>query len=307
MKHPKFWHKKVPSPSTRRARLIPRSSEDSFTVSKTGYRKVRLGDLYIRLLAASWRQLGLLFIASYLFINSFFGLIYLAVADGIENAHRGSFRDSFFFSVQTLSTIGYGKLVPISLTANVVVACETMIGILFAAVVTGLVFSKFSRPTARVLFSDVAVINLFYGVPHLMLRVANERNNRIVDARMQVTVLRKETSAEGHVMRRFYDLHLVREQIPILQLSWTVMHKMDESSPLYGLTRARLEEWDAEFIVSLSGLDETFSQTVHARHSYIAEDIVFDATFVDIIRRRDEGNDIEIDLSKIHDVHRPVT
>lgn len=304
----KSIHKRHAESSTqiiKRARLVSRNNEDQFTIYKTGHRKIKLGDLYIRLLAASWKQLFFLFVASFLSINCIFGIIYFYIADGIENARLGSFRDGFFFSVQTLSTIGYGKMVPISLAANIVTTCEVMVGIIFIAVVTGLVFSKFSRPTARVMFSNVAVIDIMDGVPHLVLRVANERSNRIVDARIQVHLLRKETSAEGHTMRRFYDLALSRDKMPILQLSWTVMHSMDIGSPLFGLTLDTLKEWDAEFIVSLSGFDETFSQTIHARHSYIADDIVFDATFVDIIKRSEAENAIFVDLSKIHDV-RPL-
>jgi inward rectifier potassium channel len=243
-----------------------------------------------------------LFVFIFITINSAFGLAYFLIADGIENVHPGSFRDVFFFSVQTLSTIGYGKMVPLSLAANMVVTCEVMVGIIFTAVTTGLVFSKFSRPMARVVFSNVAVITVHDGMPHLMLRLANERDSRIVDARIQVALLRKETSPEGHLMRRFHDLALLRHQIPFLQLSWTVMHPIDSDSPLHEATTDTLRDWDLEIVVSLTGLDETFSQTVHSRHSYIVDDIVFDADFVDVMRRREPDNGIDVDLSRIHDV-----
>jgi inward rectifier potassium channel len=285
---------------TGRARIVPRGEEDGFTIIRTGAR-LRRGDFYVKLLAASWRRLFVLFIASFLFVNAVFAFVYFTLG-GVENAH--SFADAFFFSVQTLSTIGYVKMAPVSLAANLVVTVEVMMGILFAALAMGLVFAKFSRPTARVLFSNVAIINSYNGRPHLMFRVANQRDNGIVDARIQVVLLRKETSSEGHKMRRFHDMVLIRRQMPVLQLSWTVMHPIDENSPLYKADAEKLKEWDAEIIVSMAGIDETFSQTVHARHSYIADDLVYDAVFVDVVKRREEDNGIDVDLSKLHDVRR---
>ena len=182
----------------RRARLVPRGDEDRFEIVKTGHRNLRLGDMYVRLLAASWQQLLCLIVLVYLSTNVLFALAYLAIGNGIENAKPGSFSDAFFFSVQTMSTIGYGKMAPVGIAANLLVTLQVLTAFGFFAVVTGLVFSKFSRPTARVLFSNVDVICPYEGAPHFMLRLANERSNRIVDATIHMFLLRKEVTKEGH-------------------------------------------------------------------------------------------------------------
>lgn len=287
----------------KRARLIPRDKHDGFAIKRTGYQEVRFADLYLSLLEMPWRHLIGLIALIYFSINLAFACVYLLIDHGIENALSGSFTDAFFFSVQTFSTIGYGRMAPLGLTANLAVTAEVLIGFIFFAVTTGLLFSKFSRPTARVLFSNVAVICPYEGKPHLMIRLANQRNNRIVDANVHVVMLRKETTKEGHSMRRFYDLPTVRARIPILQLTWTLMHPIDEQSPLYGATEDTLREWDAEILVSLMGLDETFSQTIHTRWSYIVDDIHCDAMFEDVIQRQEADNGIIIDYTKFHTTH----
>ena len=286
-------------PSPLQVRLVPRGRGTQPIV--TGLKKKHLNDLYVELLAASWTRLLVLIVSVNLSINILFALGYLAIGDGIENARPDSFADAFFFSVQTLATIGYGKMAPQGLAANLLVTAETITGFCFFAVVTGLVFSKFSRPTARVLFSNVAVICPYNGVPHLMLRLANERNNRIVDANVHLVLLREETTKEGHDMRRFHDLKLVRSRTPVIRLTWTVMHPIDEHSPLYNATPEKLRESETEIIVSLTGLDETLSQTIHARYSYIAEEIKCNATFEDVLLQRDDGR-ITVDYRHFHNI-----
>ncbi len=261
----------------------------------------RLGDLYARLLAASWPQLFGAIVLLYFLANLVFAGLYLAIGDGIENARPGSFADAYFFSVQTMATIGYGKMAPHGLAANILVTIEALTGFTYFAVVTGLVFSKFSRPTARVLFSKVAVVCPYDGVPHLMLRLANERDNRIVDAQLHMVLLRNEVTREGHRMRRFHDLTPTRSRVPFLQLTWTVMHAIGEHSPLRGLTTKELCDSEAEIIVSITGLDETLSQTIHARYSYIAQEVIFDAAFEDVLRRREDGR-VEVNYHRFHDV-----
>jgi len=287
----------------RRARLVPRGNDDRLEIVKTGHRKYLIGDMYIRLIAAPWKKLLVAIVLFYLCSNTLFALGYLLIGDGIENARPGSLADAFFFSVDTMSTIGYGNMAPRGLAANFLVTLQVLTAFIFFAVVTGLVFSKFSRPTARVMFSNVAVICPYDGVPHLMLRLANERGNRIVDANIHLTLLRKETSLEGQQMRRFHDLSLVRTRLPILQLSWTVMHRIDEHSPLHHVTQQSLRDVDAEIIVSLTGVDETLMQTIHARFSYIADDILCNSTFVDIIDRSQDGR-LDVNYTLFHDVRK---
>ena len=162
-------------------------------------------------------------------------------------------------------------------------------------------FSKFARPTARILFSDKAVISTHDGKPHFMLRLVNERDNRIVDAQAKLTLMRDELTAEGKTMRRFYTLPLVRSENPLLRLSWTVMHEINEASPLNGMDHEALQSTEAEIIVSISGLDETLSQIIHARNSYIADEIIWGATFADVLHRKDDFV-LEVRYDRFHDL-----
>lgn len=282
-------------------RVIPRDKSETVSFILHGTKQPFWSDLYVRLLDAAWHHLFVVIVLVYFVINFLFASLYLAGAQGIENARAGSFIDLFFFSVQTFATIGYGKMAPVGFVANLLVTIEAFTGFAFYAVVTGLVFSKFSRPTSRVLFSKVAVICDFNGKPHLMLRLANKRGNRIVDAKISLVLLRREISLEGHQMRRFHDLKLTRESIPLLQLSWTAMHPITEDSPLYQATADSLKQSEVEIIVSINGLDETLSQTIHARYSYIYDEIICGARFKDIMSRN-EKSQMQIDYTKFHDV-----
>lgn len=293
-------HKTAHAAQTHRhPRLVSRG--DDFRVISIGRRRRLLSDLYVDLLAASWGRTALIMAMIYLLLNTCFALGYLAIGPAILNARPDSFSDAFFFSVQTLATIGYGSMVPQGLAANLLVTLESMFGFAFYGLVTGLIFSKFARPTARILFSEHAVIGPQNGRPHFMLRLANERNNRIVNVSAKLTLMRDEQTPEGITMRRFYDLKLVRNASPLLRLTWTIMHAIDESSPLFGMTHDALEAAEAEIIVSLSGIDETLGQTIHARHSYIAAEIVANAAFEDILTRR-ENYVLEVNYPNFHKI-----
>jgi inward rectifier potassium channel len=266
-----------------------------------GRRRRPLSDLYHSLLNATWGRLALLVAALYLGLNGLFGLAYWADRGGVENMRPGSYGDAFFFSVQTMATIGYGKMAPVSLFAHVVVTFEALLGLLTVAISTGLVFAKFSRPTARVLFSHVAVVAPRDGVPALMFRLANERGNQVVEANVRVTLARNERTSEGERVRRFHDLPLLRHSNPIFALTWTVISPITDRSPLHGMTPASLAEAQAEVIASLIGIDETSSQTVHARWSYVAREILWDMRFVDILSERPDGKR-QVDYRVFHDV-----
>jgi inward rectifier potassium channel len=173
-------------------------------------------------------------------------------------------------------------------------------------VTTGLVFARVSRPTARVLFSEVATVTRFNGVPTLMFRAANKRGNQVLEAQVMINVARQVITAEGHVMRAFFDLPVVRARSPLFLLSWTIMHRLDENSPLYGATAETLLAEHAEIIVVISGVDETFAQRIHARHAYSAEQILWDKQFVDILSVTPEGMRA-IDYRRFHDVREPDT
>ena len=259
------------------------------------------GDLYHLLLTIPWLGFFALTFFLYLVANAIFALLYLVDADGIANAMPGSFWDAFFFSVQTMASLGYGAMSPASLYVDMVVTLEALVGLLGLATITGLVFARVSRPTARVVFSDVATISNYNGIPTLMFRIRNLRRNQILEGQIMLSVMRKEISSEGHEMYRFHTLRLLRSQTPIFALTWTVMHPIDRSSPLYGMTPADLESMQGEAIATMTGLDETFSQTIHARHSYLPSEILWNHRFVDIFSTRPDGRRV-VNYENFHDV-----
>jgi inward rectifier potassium channel len=272
-----------------------------FDIIRKGVSHSNWRDPYHLILTINWPGFFGLAIASYVATNTLFALLYLAGEDSIKNARPGSFLDAFFFSVQTMATIGYGAMYPQTDYANILVSIEALVGLMGVAMVTGLMFARFSRPTARVFFSNVAVITPHNGVPTLIFRAANERRNQIVEAQIGVSLLKNEVTIEGESMRRFYDLKLVRNQTRNFSLSWTVMHQIDESSPLFGETAESLAEAETDIVVTLLGLDETVSQTIHARHYYLAEEILWNMRFVDIISNKSDGRRV-IDYTRFHDV-----
>lgn len=282
-------------------RLVGRKGQFSLNVVRLGVSRLHLADLYHWLLTLSWPRFFILIWLSYALTNSLFALAYLAGGDCITNARPGSFKDAFYFSVQTMATIGYGAMYPRTDYANTIVCIQALFGLWGVAMVTGLAFARFSRPTARVIFSRVAVIAPFNGVPTLMYRTANQRSNQILEAQQRVTLIRDEVTSEGELMRRFYDLELMRSHSPIFALTWTVMHAINENSPLYKVTPKDLVEQQAEMVVTLTGLDETVSQTIHARHSFVASEILWDMRFVDIISRKPEGKRV-VDYTRFHEV-----
>jgi inward rectifier potassium channel len=258
-------------------------------------------DAYHTLLTMSWPRFFALLVATFLSVNSVFALGYAALGDAIDAARPGSLVDSFFFSVQTLATIGYGKMAPRTVGANLLVSLEALVGMIGLAVTTGLVYARFARPTARVLFSEKAVIRPWEGVPSLMFRMANARGNQIAEARVKVTFLRERRTAEGETIRRVHDLQLLRSESAAFALTWTIVHPITPESPLHGATAASLRDERADIMVSLTGLDEGLAQTIHARHAYAAEQLAWSARFADILSTDADGRRV-IDYRRFHDV-----
>jgi len=265
-----------------------------------GLRNPWLSDLYHSLLTLPWWAflLGLAFV--YLGLNVLFATLYLRGDGAITNARPGAFSDAFFFSVETLSTIGYGQMSPATLYGNVVMTVEALFGLTLLAVVAGLVFARVSRPTARVIFSKVAVVTPYNGIPTLSFRLANERRNQILEAQVSVTLVRDERTPEGEWMRRFYDLQLARQRSPIFAMTFTVMHPIDPASPLWNATAASLTAEAAEIVVTVTGIDETLSQAVHARTSYLAHEVVWGHRFADVFTQTEDGR-LAIDYRRFHD------
>ena len=254
---------------------------------------------YYLLLTVPWWGFFVLTILSYIAVNAIFGICYILGGDCIANASPGNFNDAFFFSVQTITSIGYGSMHPTTAYTDVLVTIEALVGIVGIALMTGLAFTKFSQPTAKVVFSRVATISEFNRIPTLMLRAANKRLNQIIEAQIHVYLMRDEISAEGEYMRRFYLLKLLRDRTPRFTLSWTVMHPIDENSPLWQATPESLAQTRSMLVVSLTGIDETVCQSLHAPYCYAAHDILWSHRFADIIHQTTEG-DRYVDYTHFH-------
>ena len=260
-----------------------------------------LHDPYHLMLTVPWLGFVLIISAGYVLINVLFALLYLAGGDCLNGATPCSFTDAFFFSVQTLASIGYGVISPKTLYANVIVTAEAITSLLAIALVTGLAFARFSKPNAKVIFSDFAVITPHNGYPALAFRAANERRNQIVEARITVDFAIDEVSKEGEFLRRIYELPLLRQRTSSFNLAWTVRHIIDESSPLYGLTPDQLITGNAAIIVSLVGIDDTVAYTINARRNYSAREILWNHRFVDMLTIEPSG-DRYLDYQHFHSV-----
>lgn len=255
-----------------------------------GLRITPLADLFHFLMRTAWSKLLGSFMLMYCGVNALFaGLYWLGGDDAVQNARPGSFADDFWFSVQTFATIGYGNLSPASTYAHVLVTLESFCGMLSVALGTGILFAKFSLPKARVAFSKHMTVGVRNGQPCLTLRIANRRGTSLLDASARVHVLMDEVSAEGHRMRRNHELALERSSMPVFLLAWTLIHRLDESSPLFGLNPENAGERAVGIIVSFTGVDDTMLQTVHARQMYSVEDLRFGARFADMIDASNAG------------------
>jgi len=281
--------------------LLERDTADE--VVRFGVERKWFGDLYHRTLTVSWPVFLATGSTVYIAANLGFGALYLLQPGSITAARPGSFADAFFFSVQTMATIGYGVMSPATFYANLLMTVETAAGLLFLALTTGLIFARFSRPTARVLFSRVAVVGPYNGVPTLSVRLANQRSNQLLAAEVTMTLVRDELTREGELSRRFYDLKLVRERSPVFALSFRAMHPIDRDSPLYGMNYEKLAEQHAEIVVIASGVDETLVQPVGARTSYLPHEILWSHRFVDIFGWTEDGRRA-IDYRRFHDTMR---
>lgn len=257
-------------------------------------------DLYHAMLRVPWWGAFAVIVGSYLVLNLGFAALYLAFG-GVENANPDSLLDAFFFSVQTMGTIGYGAMYPTTTIAQVLVVAESVTGLLVTALATGLVFARFSQTRPRLIFSSRVAIGPVDGVPTLMVRVGNERRGNIVDTQFRMSLTRTTTTAEGATLYRLEELKLVRDRAPALSRAWTVMHRITEDSPLHGYDAARLNEVDGELGLEVDGVDETSLQPVHARHLWFAGSLAWDSRLADIITETDDG-DMILDLRKFHEV-----
>jgi inward rectifier potassium channel len=269
-----------------------------------GLRRRRLGDLYHLSMTVSWTRLFATLAAVFVAFNLMFALLYRLSPGCIANENPVGYWGDFFFSAETLATVGYGDMHPQTLYGHVVAIVEIFIGIMSLALVTGLMFARFSRPRARFLFARLAVVQPIEGRTTLMLRAANARQNIVMEASAQLRVLRDRVTREGFRIRRIEDLALVRNQHPIFVLGWNLMHVIDESSPLYGESAESLAQARALLMLTLSGTDETTGQTLMARAEYPPQTLRWNHAFIDVLSADDDGQEY-MDYTKFHDV-RPL-
>jgi inward rectifier potassium channel len=273
---------------------------DGYQTRIVGIRGGGMRDLYHWLLRVPWwGALGVI-VAGYLGLNALFALLYLA-AGGIAGAAPGSFLDAFFFSVETIGTIGYGSMYPATRAANAIMVVESVVGLVVVALATGLVFVRFSLARARVVFSARVAVGPYDGVPTVMIRLGNERRGRIVDAAFRLTLMRTTRTAEGGLAYRATDLPLVRDRAPALSRSWTVLHRILEGTPLAGETPESLAAQEAELTLAVTGTDETSLQPVHAQHTWVHTSVIWGARLADVLSETPDG-DVVLDLRRFHDL-----
>lgn len=287
-----------------RARLLNR--DGTFNVLRSG-----LGWIEMLapsgLLRVSWPIFMALIVVLYLLLNLLFALLFLAfgpddlLGPGIEML-GGRFSRAFFFSIQTFATIGYGQVGPNGLAANLIVTVEALVGMIYQALATGLLFARFARPTAEILFSRLAVIAPYNNGQALQFRIVNTRRNEIIELEAQVLFSAMDADGRGGEVRRYTRLALERNKVVFFPLAWTIVHPIDAASPLAGKTRDDLARARAEILVLLSGIDETFEQTVHARSSYVGDEIAWNARFKTMYLPSDTGAEPAVDIKRLHEV-----
>ena len=261
-------------------------------------------DMYHWLLTLNWPQFTLFLSCAYLGVNVVFALLYVLTGDGVAEMPRGAFLSAFFFSVETLATVGYGHMYPVSLAAHLVATAEIIMGMFGMAVVTGLIFVRFSRPAASLRFSSPLVVTPFNGVPALMLRVANQRHQPMVEAQFRLQLTRVETTLEGDEIARFYPLPLQFDRIITFPAALTVRHLLDESSPLYGLTPEMLEAGHMRFTASVVCVDTVVAAAVQSWQHYSWKDVRFGHRFVEIYTEKGEGRFV-VDYGLLHETEIP--
>ncbi len=289
-----------------RERLLNR--DGSFNVERTGLKLTSWLNPYHFLLTISWRSFIGLTLLVYFLSNIIFGLLFASlggetVVDTSSSPTESLFWRGFFFSVQTFATIGYGTIHPVGIVANLLVALESYYAMILTALLTGIVFARFARPTAKILFSKMALISPYQDKTAFMMRLVNSRNNQLIEVEAKIMFSRL-MDENGKKVRRFDMLELEREKVSFLPLAWTIVHPIDENSPMYGLTEEDLERSDTEIAILLSAMDETYAQVVHTRTSYKPDEIKVGYKFSNIYNEVESGEKISIDVRKLSHVEK---
>lgn len=291
-----------PQPSRSDARAFkPRVSKAGGVIMhRKGLKGSLVSDFYYRVMVASWMQFFAAAVLVYLSINAGFALVYYLSGDMILNARPGSFVDAYIFSFQTSTTIGYGYLLPKNGYAHAIVMVDVFSGLIFVAVLTGLVFARLAKPRASVMFSDNVVFTKHAGQDVLLVRLASGRkHSSIVNTRVNAAVVMVDATPDSKIDRRFFDLNLERDHIPIFSFTWTLIHIIDQHSPLFGLDQDALDERVVTLIVTLDGIEDIFAQTVHTHQVYDTKSFVFDKEFADLFSVHADGN-LVIDYTRFN-------
>jgi len=273
----------------------------SYSLTKKGVPRYDWADPYRLAVSLSWPKFLAGLLGIYLLVNALFALAYVARPGCIANARPHVFSDAFFFSFETLATVGYGEFYPATLYGHIVAACEIILGVAFTAILTGLVFVRFARPRAKFVFAAHPVVTLHNGTPTFMVRVGNGRAVSMASAQARISALIAETSVEGAMFRRTHELKLVRSTLPVFPLSWTLMHTIDADSPLHGMDAAAFVAANARIFVSFEARDPDLASMVHDMRVYDPADVLFGMRYVDIITNDDKGQPVA-DLTMIDEV-----
>ena len=270
----------------------------SFEFELKGVARFDPRDPYYFAIALTWPQFLAVLFALYLSVNVIFAALFWLAPGSVANTRPGSFTDAFFFSLETIATVGYGEMYPATLYGHIVVAIEIVCGLAFTAILTGLTFVRFSRPRARLVFAANPVVAMHNGKPTLMVRIGNGRATVLTDAAAKLNIFLYETSAAGEPLGRAQELQLERAHVPIFPFHWTLMHVLDERSPLHGYDAARTIEADAHVFVIIQARDPILATMVHDTHYYAPEDIRFGMRYTDAVTTAGDGTPVA-DLSKI--------
>jgi inward rectifier potassium channel len=278
------------------------NADGSFNVRREGLRW-RDANPYLMLIDTTWTRFLLIVFAAFLFVNLIFACLYLMI--GIHNlkgleSDMGAFANAFFFSVHTLTTVGYGNVYPEGASANVISSLEAATGLMVFAIATGLLYGRFSRPTARIVYSKNAIIAPYQDGTSLQFRVTNARRNVLMNMEAHVLLMTVESS-DGELRRSFVDLPLERRGVYFFALTWTIVHPIDSDSPLYGKTREDLAKQSAELLILMQGFDDTFSQVVHSRYSYRHDEMIWGAKFAPAFKVDAKG-DMVVEVNRIDEM-----
>lgn len=286
-------------------RLI--NKDGNFNVKRINQKFADWLNLYNRLIIMPWGKFALLIFSLFLLVNLFFASLYYMIgtehlAGMIAKDIAEEFAEAFFFSTQTLTTVGYGRISPVGFAVSLIASIESLTGLMSFAIVTGLLYGKFSRPVAHIRYSTVALIAPYLDTKAFMFRIINERNHQLIEVGAEAVFSKLEKKDDGTLQRKYYGLKLERNKVNFFPSNWTIVHAITEDSPMYGLTENDLDEAETEIMILIKGFDDSFAQTVNSRNSYTSDEIIWNAKFVNM--QENEGFMTIVDMAKLSEYQK---